>query len=634
MKKLLVLLTAFALAVLPACSCNGDPPAEHTHAYSPVVTAPTCGLGGYTTFACICGKTYVDDYTERLGHEYEDGICIRCGSAQPVPHVHDYEKTVVAADCLNGGTVNGVCKICGARYIENLAPLGHSYDNGVCTRCGHFNPELHAHEYTTTVTEPDCINQGYTTYTCACGHSYNENIDALGHSYDNGVCIRCGHFNFELHAHEYTTTVTEPDCINQGYTTYTCACGHSYNENIDALGHSYDNGECTRCGVLKGSEGLEYTLSDDGTYYICSGIGTVTDNEIIIAADYNGKPVKAVADYAFRRSKLNAVTIPDGITSIGRYSFEEYCGENIRIPDSVLCIGDYAFEGSRYLTSISIGNGLEEIGEGVFADCNSVREIIISEQNKTFTCRGNCIIETQSKTVVAGFVNSVIPDDGSVTAIGDSAFYFVGLRSINIPYGVTVIGNNAFWNCFYLTEITLPDSIVSIGFFAFTSCKIASVFIPASVTYIASTAFWLCKNLESITVDEANTAYKLQSGCLIEISSKKLIFGIRQCIIPDDGSVTTIGFQAFAHNEYLTELIIPKSVEIIENGAFSYCINLERVTISGGVKTIARDAFYACEKLTDINFEGTMEQWNKIEKAPMWGKGLVIHCTDGEIKVT
>ncbi len=578
MKKLLVLLTAFALAVLPACSCNGDPPAEHTHAYSPVVTAPTCGLGGYTTFACICGKTYVDDYTERLGHEYEDGICIRCGSAQPVPHVHDYEKTVVAADCLNGGTVNGVCKICGARYIENLAPLGHSYDNGVCTRCGHFNPELHAHEY--------------------------------------------------------TTTVTEPDCTNQGYTTYSCACGHSYNENIDALGHSYDNGECARCGVLKGSEGLEYTLSDDGTYYICSGIGTVTDNEIIIAADYNGKPVKAVADYAFRRSKLNAVTIPDGITSIGRYSFEEYCGENIRIPDSVLCIGDYAFEGSRYLTSISIGNGLEEIGEGVFADCNSVREIIISEQNKTFTCRGNCIIETQSKTVVAGFVNSVIPDDGSVTAIGDSAFYFVGLRSINIPYGVTVIGNNAFWNCFYLTEITLPDSIVSIGFFAFTSCKIASVFIPASVTYIASTAFWLCKNLESITVDEANTAYKLQSGCLIEISSKKLIFGIRQCIIPDDGSVTTIGFQAFAHNEYLTELIIPKSVEIIENGAFSYCRNLERVTISGGVKTIASDAFYACEKLTDINFEGTMEQWNKIEKAPMWGKGLVIHCTDGEIKVT
>ena len=191
-KSFILLLSAVAACLTAAgCSCNGDPPAEHTHAYSPVITAPTCGLGGYTTFVCVCGKTYVDDYTERLGHEYEDGICIRCGSNKPVPHVHDYEKTVVAADCVNGGTVNGVCKICGARYIENLAPLGHSYENGECTRCGHFNPELHSHEYTTAVTEPDCINQGYITYTCACGHNYKENLAPLGHSYDNGECTRC-----------------------------------------------------------------------------------------------------------------------------------------------------------------------------------------------------------------------------------------------------------------------------------------------------------------------------------------------------------------------------------------------------------------------------------------------------------
>ena len=42
------------------------------------------------------------------------------------------------------------------------------------------------------------------------------------------------------HTHEYTGVVTEPTCIEQGYTTYTCSCGDSYTDDeVEALGHLY-----------------------------------------------------------------------------------------------------------------------------------------------------------------------------------------------------------------------------------------------------------------------------------------------------------------------------------------------------------------------------------------------------------
>ena len=59
------------------------------------------------------------------------------------------------------------------------------------------------------------------------------------------------HYNYDPdHTHSYTAAVIAPTCTEEGYTTYTCSCGYSYKDNwIDALGHSYANGSCTRCGA-------------------------------------------------------------------------------------------------------------------------------------------------------------------------------------------------------------------------------------------------------------------------------------------------------------------------------------------------------------------------------------------------
>ena len=98
---------------------------------------------------------------------------------------------------------------------------------------------LAKHTYESSVTDPDCENDGYTTYTCAnCGDSYvADKVDALGH--------------------KYTSAVTPPTCQEEGYTTHTCSrCGDSYVDGkVPATGvHTYDDDQdtdCNECGHVR-----------------------------------------------------------------------------------------------------------------------------------------------------------------------------------------------------------------------------------------------------------------------------------------------------------------------------------------------------------------------------------------------
>ena len=268
---------------------------SHTHNYKDVVTAPTCTAKGYTTHTCACGDSYVDTYTDALGHAWDNGKVTK-------------EPTE---------TETGVKTF-------------------TCTRCGETRTETmpvipHVHSYKDVVTAPTCTEKGYTTHTCACGDSYVDTyVDALGHAWDEGkvtkeptetetgvktfTCTRCGETRTETipkltHEHNYKAVVTAPTCTEKGYTTHTCACGDSYVDTyVDALGHAWDNGKvtkpatetedgvktftCTRCGETKTEvipatgvvdvtemfTDVSHSWADDGiqycvTHQLMSGIG-------------------------------------------------------------------------------------------------------------------------------------------------------------------------------------------------------------------------------------------------------------------------------------------------------------------------------------------------------------------------
>ena len=110
-----------------------------------------------------------------------------------------------------------------------------------------------------TIYPPTCTEEGYSVYYCPCGEFFEKDyVAALDHDYRDGVCTRCGAekpaFNVGLpvHTHSYLGVTTEPSCTTEGYTTYTCACGSTYTDDYtDALGHSYRDGVCIRCGQRK-----------------------------------------------------------------------------------------------------------------------------------------------------------------------------------------------------------------------------------------------------------------------------------------------------------------------------------------------------------------------------------------------
>ena len=141
-------------------------------------------------------------------------------------------------------------------------------------------------------------------------------------------------------------------------------------------------------------------------------------------------------------------------------------GTNYTIPNSVTTIGKYAFSDCDSLSSINIPNSVTTIGEGAFSDCKSLISINIPN---------------------------------SVTTIGEGAFSDCkSLISINIPNSVTTIGEGAFSYCESLTNINIPNSVTTIGKGAFGGCvSLTSINIPNSVTTIEDGALCCCLNLLS-----------------------------------------------------------------------------------------------------------------------------------------
>ena len=275
------------------------------------------------------------------------------------------------------------------------------------------------------------------------------------------------------------------------------------------------------------------------------------------------------------------IRIPSRCTAIrsdyaflGTESYRSFIAgiEEVEIPDTVTEIGSYAFHNFRKVKKINIPNSVTKIGQGAFYLCNSL-------------------------------VSITIPN--SVTSIGDRSFEDCrSLTSITIPDSVTSIASYAFFNCSNLTSIAIPEGVTSIGGYAFSGCSsLASIKLPNNLISIGSNAFRYCSSLASITIPE---------------------------------SVTGIGEFAFAGCSSLTSITISEGVTSIGEFAFTGCSSLTNITIPDSVTSIRICVFSNCSSLTNITYNGTQEQWNRIDKYTKWKYNSAIKtitCTDGVIQI-
>ena len=211
-----------------------------------------------------------------------------------------------------------------------------------------------------------------------------------------------------------------------------------------------------------------------------------------------------------------------------------------------------------------------------------------------------------------------------VTSIGDYAFLECAyITNVTISNSVTSIGDNAFSGCTGLTDIVIPNSVTTIENYAFYLCDgITDIIIPSSVTSIGVNPF-IIPTLSSIVVDEANEVYDSRGGCnaIIEKATNTLIAGCKNTVVPNTvtcigeesfffcvgltditipSSVTTIGECAFSRSGGLTNVVIPNSVTSIGNGAFEYCSGLTDIAIPSSVTSIGNGTFQYCTRLTNV----------------------------------
>ena len=276
---------------------------------------------------------------------------------------------------------------------------------------------------------------------------------------------------------------------------------HNYSEKVveesTANKKGYKELSCVDCGAtelvelpFKASEGLKYTLSDDGTYYTVEK-GSFNGTELYIPKMYNDIPVTTIHNWAFAScTSLTSIEISDSVTSIGAHAFRDCISlPSIEIPDSVTSIDHGAFYNCSSLISIEISDSVTSIGAYAFYGCTSLTSIEIPDSVASiddFTFYG-CDALTR---IIIG---------DSVTSIGNGVFYWcTSLTSIEIPDSVTSIGWDAFYGCSSLTSIEIPDSVTSIGSAAFSGCSsLTSVVIGDSVTSIG---YWAFENCTSLTI--------------------------------------------------------------------------------------------------------------------------------------
>jgi len=290
-----------------------------------------------------------------------------------------------------------------------------------------------------------------------------------------------------------------------------------------------------------------------------------------IPKQINGQQVIGL-DASFSRCDfIKRVSIPQGVTSIGRYAF--YGCENMKtisLPDSIKSIEYNAFAFCSSLTELTIPDGVSTIEEVAFYDCSGLKQVVLPK---------------------------------SIEIIGRNAFkYCSGLEEIAFPEGLTVIQEGAFYYCSGLIHVTLPQSLKWIEANAFTRCtSMKTIQLPLGIDYIADNAFEDCDNLESTppktSFADREEVIVPEGVTIIREDTFRNCNKLKYVHLPE--GLRHIGEGAFAGCASLEEIVIPESVTEIESKTFNECSGLSTVEMLG-VRNIKADSFVGCTKLKNI----------------------------------
>ena len=287
------------------------------------------------------------------------------------------------------------------------------------------------------------------------------------------------------------------------------------------------NGEtATSADVFKTKVLANGTVSITGVYPSGSELA-----KIVIPALIDGKKVSTIGESAFAT-----------LTSL----------EEVVIPGYVTKLDAYAFRDCTKLATVKLPEYVSELAEGVFSGCTALTN--------------------------TDFLNK------NLQTLGPRVFEKSGLKSANLPDGISKIGAYAFMSCGTLAEVKLPASLTAIPERMFQSClKLAKttgnegIVIPASIKSIGDYAFFECQQFESIT---------LPAG------------------------LEKIGKNAFDTCRRVKNIVIPETVTVIGDKAFNTCQKLESITLPAGEVKIGKALFDGAKNVKiHVKAGSAAEKW-------------------------
>lgn len=254
----------------------------------------------------------------------------------------------------------------------------------------------------------------------------------------------------------------------------------------------------------------------------------------------------------------------------------------------VVAIDKDAFSDNTQITKVTI-NSKGKDGEGVLIDnyafyqCTNLTEVVIN---------------------------------GCVSFIGKSAFNGCSsLTSINLPEGLTVLGDHALYKC-AITELSTPSTLTSIRYQALEYCtnlttldlsngldsicedafrndpNLNKLILPITLKYIGKYAFYGNYGIKELTIPKSVSA--IEAFCFFDC------YGIEKISFEGSGALEYINDHVFANCKSLKEVVLGEGIETIDEYAFSGCDNLESITLPKSITYLSENLFEGCDKLSTV----------------------------------
>ena len=420
------------------------------------------------------------------------------------------------------------------------------------------------------------------------GYTGNESTVVIPDEVDSHTVIKIGDHAFDNNI--TATSVSIPDTVtsigNSAFNECIRLSNITLSNSLTEIG-DYAFFSCTNLKSIKFPSTL--TTIGKGAFFLCSSV-----TEYFIP-----KSVSSIGDYAFAStliqneefihvhgSALTKVTFEEGsaLTKIPNqcFQYDQYL-ETVTIPEGVIEIGDRAFEGCKPLTGIILPDSLKKIGVQAFRDCSSIKKLNIPAE-----------------------------------IIGDRAFMdCYGVTELSFP-NVKTIGHHAFFNAGSpmneaFPSITLPATLTDVQEDSFSQFRYGSVQVAEGNPVLTVTGpviyrknsdngktllqYSSYSGVSEITIDSDTT--RISDEAFMTDNTELKLF-----TIPD--TVTEIGDKAFcqAFSSEVTSFVIPDSVTTLGKEAFAKNGNLESITVGSGITTLPEGTFMQDYELKTIELNG------------------------------